>query len=139
MTCPTRCSTQEGIGLGVELAMRVPLPFAGAVLLLLSVSVAKAADPTLLAETGAFLLGNAHRCGVSTERVMRAGKVIRDMIASLSKDASEKEVADARFSDVFLSSAHQAAHRDVLIPSCGTVVMQFERLERHHQQAGYTH
>ena len=29
------------------------------------IGVAKAADPALLAETGGFLLGNAHRCGVS--------------------------------------------------------------------------
>jgi hypothetical protein len=36
--------------------------------------VAEAANPTLLAETGGFLLGNAHRCGVAVERVERALK-----------------------------------------------------------------
>ena len=54
-------------------------------LLLSSISVAEAADPTLLAETGAFLLGNAYRCGVSTERVTRAGNVIRGMIYHLCR------------------------------------------------------
>ena len=118
--------------------MRASLPFATAVLLLSSISVAEAADPTLLAETGAFLLGNAYRCGVSTERVMRAGNVIRGMIASLSKDAGEKEAAGARFSDMFRLSAYPASDRDVLIPPCSAVVTQFERLERHHREAGYT-
>ena len=41
-------------------------------ILLLGISVAEAANPTLLAETGGFLLGNAHRCGVAVERVERA-------------------------------------------------------------------
>ena len=117
--------------------MRAPLPFAAAVLLLSSISVTKAADPTLLAETGAFLLGNAYRCGVSTERVMRAGNVIRGMIASLSKDAGEKEVAGARFSEMFRLTAYPAADRDALITPCSVVVTQFERLERHHREAGY--
>jgi hypothetical protein len=35
------------------------LPLATVALLLLSVSIAEAADPVLLAETGAYLLGNA--------------------------------------------------------------------------------
>jgi hypothetical protein len=49
---------------------------ATALLLLLGIGVAEAADSTQLAETGGFLLGNAHRCGVPTERVEHAGKVI---------------------------------------------------------------
>ena len=40
-----------------------------ALMLLLGIGVAKAANPTLLAETGGFLLGNAHRCGIAVERV----------------------------------------------------------------------
>ena len=43
-----------------------------ALILLLGIGVAEAANPTLLAETGGFLLGNAHRCGVAVERVERA-------------------------------------------------------------------
>jgi hypothetical protein len=48
-TGPSRCST--------------------AVLLLLGIGTANAADSTRLAETAGFLLGNAHRCGVPTDRV----------------------------------------------------------------------
>ncbi len=118
--------------------MRVTLPFATAMLLLSSISVAKAADPALLAESGAFLLGNAQRCGVSAERVVRAGKVIRDMIASVSREPKEKEVADARFFDIFFSTAYPSGDSELSIPPCGVVVTQFERLERHHQQAGFT-
>ena len=49
-------------GAGARLAMRVIPTFATGVLLLVSINVAKAADPTLLAETGAYLLSNASRC-----------------------------------------------------------------------------
>jgi hypothetical protein len=49
-----------------------------ALLLLLGMGVADAADPTQLAETGGFLLGNARRCGVPLERVENAGKVIHE-------------------------------------------------------------
>jgi len=48
------------------------LPSQPALILLLGIGVAEAANPTLLAETGGFLLGNAHRCGVAVERVERA-------------------------------------------------------------------
>jgi hypothetical protein len=53
--------------------------------LLLGMGVADAADPTQLAETGGFLLGNASRCGVSAERVESAGKVIHDFIAAAAR------------------------------------------------------
>jgi hypothetical protein len=62
--------------------MRATLVVATALLLLSGNGVAKAADPTRLAETGGFLLGNAHRCGIETERVEHAGTVIHDMIVS---------------------------------------------------------
>jgi hypothetical protein len=118
--------------------MRVWLPFTTSLLLLSSIGTARAADPVLLAESGAFLLGNAQRCGVSTERVMRAGTVVRDMIASVSREPGEKEVADARFSDVFWSTAAPGGGWKVLIPPCDAVVTQFNRLEDHHRQAGFT-
>jgi hypothetical protein len=72
--------------------MRSTLALTTGLLLLLDTGVAKAADPIVLAETGGFLLGNAHRCGIPTERV---GKMIT---TSLSP--------------------------------------QFDRLKRHHEQAG---
>jgi len=116
--------------------MRLPLAATAAALLLLSIGSAGATDTILLAETGGFLLGNAHRCGVPAERVIRAGKVIRNMIAAASQNASEEKVADARFTDIFFSSAFPDADEDALTPPCNTVVTQFERLERRHQQAG---
>jgi hypothetical protein len=117
--------------------MRALLPLATGALLLSSISVARAADPVLLAETGAYLLGNAQRCGVTTERVLRAGRVIRDMIASLPAEPSEKEIAGSRFASMFLSSAHPSTDTELSVPGCNDVVAQFERLERHHRQAGF--
>jgi hypothetical protein len=116
--------------------MRLWLPFAISLLLLSSNGAARAADPVLLAESGAFLLGNAQRCGVSTERVMRAGRVLHRMIASVSREAKEKEAADARFSDVFWSAAAPSGGWEMLIPPCDVVVTQFDRLETHHREAG---
>jgi hypothetical protein len=45
-----------------------PTLVVAAVLLLLCNGVAEP-DPTRIAEAGGFLLGNAHRCGIETERV----------------------------------------------------------------------
>src|SRR2546430_17409383 len=104
-------------------------------LLLLGSGVADAADPTQLAETGGFLLGNAHRCGVSVERVERAGKVIHDFIGAAARDSSAAEAADSRFSEIFLASALPNQDPDAF-PSCTIVIQQFDRLERHHEQTG---
>ena len=101
--------------------------------LLLGVGVAEAADPTQLAETGGFLLGNARRCGVPVERVETAGKVIHDFIAAAAKDSSETAAADSRFSEIFLATALPNQDPDAF-PSCTVVIQQFERLERHHDQ-----
>lgn len=66
-------------------------------LLLLGMGVADAADPTQLAETGGFLLGNARRCGVPVERVESAGKVIHDFIAAAAKNSNEAAAAIRAF------------------------------------------
>ena len=116
--------------------MRPNLAVTTAVFLLLGAGVAEAADSTRLAETGGFLLGNAHRCGVLTERVERAGKVIHDLIVTASYDSSEEAAADSRFAQIFMASAFPYQDGDALIPPCEVVIAQFERLERHHQQAG---
>jgi hypothetical protein len=62
--------------------MRSTLAVTTALLLLLGIGVAEAADPTMLAQTAGFLMGNAHGCGVQDERVERAGKVINYMIGA---------------------------------------------------------
>jgi hypothetical protein len=102
-------------------------------LLLLGSGVADAADPTQLAETGGFLLGNARRCGVPVERVESAGKVIHDFIAAAAKDSSEAAAADSRFSEIFVASALPDQDPGAF-PSCTVVIQQFDRLERHHDQ-----
>jgi hypothetical protein len=106
-----------------------------AMLLFLGIDVAEAADATQLAETAGFLLGNAHRCGVPTERVDHAGKVIHHLIVAASYDSTEEATADARFVEIFIASAVPDPE-DALIPPCAAVVAQFERLERHHRQSG---
>ena len=116
--------------------MRPILTVTTAVLLLLGAGVAEAADSTGLAETGGFLLGNAHRCGVLTERVEQAGKVIHDLIVAASYDSTEEAAADSRFAQIFKASAFPYQDGDTLIPPCNVVITQFERLEQHHQQAG---
>ena len=116
--------------------MRPILAVTTAVLLLLGAGVAEAADSTGLAETGGFLLGNAHRCGVQTERVAQDGKVIHDLIVAASYDLTEEAAADSRFAQIFMASAFPDQDGDALIPPCKVVIAQFERLEQHHQQAG---
>jgi uncharacterized protein YaaQ len=116
--------------------MRLTLVVTAAVLLLLGNGIAKAADPTGLAETGGFLLGNAHRCGVPTDRVDHAGKVIHDLIVAASDDSTEEAAAEGRFAQMFMASAFPDQDGDALIPPCTVVIAQFDRLERHHQQAG---
>ncbi len=102
-------------------------------LLLLGMGVADAADPTQLAETGGFLLGNARRCGVPVERVESAGKVIHDFIAAAAKDSNEAAAADLRFSEILSRAALPNQEPDAF-PSCTVVIQQFDRLELHHDQ-----
>jgi len=63
---------------------------------------------------------------------------IRDMIGAASQNAGEEELAEANFTQALLSSAYPGAEENAFRPTCEAVVGQFDRLERHHQQAGYT-
>ena len=92
--------------------------------------MAEAANPTLLPETGGFLLGNADRCGVAVERVVCAGNVIHDFIVAAARDSNEVAAADSRFAEIFLASALPNQDPDAL-PSCRVVIEGFDRLERH--------
>ena len=116
--------------------MRPTLFLATALLSFSVIGLAKAADPLRLAETGGFLLGNAHRCGIPAARVQQAGKVIRHLIVAASSDPTEEDAAASRFAEIFTASAHPDQESGALIPGCGIVIAQFQRLERHHQQAG---
>jgi hypothetical protein len=114
-----------------------PTPIIAAAAFLFSASgPATAANPTRIAETGAYLLGNAHRCGVADDRVVRAGKVIRELIVAAADDASEQTAAKSRFAEIFRESARAEGNGRTPIPPCGTVVTQFERLEQFHDQTG---
>ena len=119
------------------MAMRVIPSFATGVLLLASINVAEAADPTLLAETAAYLLGNAYRCGVSDDRVEDAGTVVRDWMVVAARDTAELAAAKARFVEIFSAVAVSSQDQEGF-PSCQVVIPQFERLERYHRQAGLT-
>ena len=100
-------------------------------------AVAEPANPTQLAETAAYLLGNAHRCGVADERVEHAGTAIRDLIVLAARDSAEAATAESRFVEIFSALAAPSQDRDGF-PSCRVVIARFERLEGHHQQAGLT-
>ena len=109
---------------------------AGATALLLSGSaVAEPANATQLAETAAYLLGNAHRCGVADERVEHTETAIRDLIVVAARDSAEAAAAESRFVEIFSALAVPSQDRDGF-PSCKVVMARFERLEGHHQQAG---
>jgi hypothetical protein len=62
--------------------------------------------------------------------------VIHGLIVAAAYDSSEAAAADSRFTEIFLASAFPNQDRDALIPPCTVVIDQFDRLERHHQQAG---
>ena len=110
---------------------------AGATALLLSGSaVAEPANPTQLAETAAYLLGNAYRCGVADQRVERAETAIRDLIIAAARDSDEAATAESRFVEIFSVIAAPSQDRDGS-PSCKVVIARFERLKGRHQQAGY--
>jgi len=117
--------------------MRFTLPVLTAPALCVGIGMANAADPTLLAATGGFLLGNAHRCGVAVERVERAGKVIHGFIVATAKDSSEVAAADSRFAAIFLAAS--LPNQDPgSFPSCAVVIQQFDRLEQHHEHLART-
>lgn len=105
-------------------------------LLLSGVASASTDGATSLAVGGGFLLGNADRCGVSGERVARAGRIIDRMIRAAAGDAGETRDAEQRFAAVFIAAAYPHPGGNALVPSCRVVRAQFDRLERHHRQAG---
>jgi hypothetical protein len=114
--------------------MRPIAIIAAAALLGIASGAATAANPTRIAETGAYLLGNAHRCGVADERVVRAGKVIRELIVAAADGPGEQTAAKSRFAEIFRENARAEGNGRMPIPPCRTVVSQFERLEQFHDQ-----
>jgi len=111
--------------------MRPALAVTTALLLLLGTGAAEAASSARLAETAGFLLGNAHRCGIAGDRVVRAGQLIRDLIVAAAEDGREEEDATARFVRFFVVSAVADPAAAKAVASCQKVGKEFDRLERH--------
>jgi hypothetical protein len=94
-----------------------------------------ATDAARVAADGGFLLGNAHRCGIQNERIVRAGQLIRDLIIASAEDGPEQDEATARFARFFIVSAFVDPAGGQPVASCRIVSDEFDRLEQHHAVA----
>ena len=88
-------------------------------------------DATLLAANGGFLLGNAQRCGVHSDRVERVGRLVRNLIVAATEDTQEQEEATKEFAQFFVVSALVDPRAKKPVASCKIVTSEFGRLERH--------
>jgi hypothetical protein len=102
-----------------------------AILLVSSPGAAGSADASRLAATGGFLLGNAHRCGIATDRVVKAGRLIRALIAAAARDPDEQQKATERFAKFFMATAAPDKADSKLIASCDLVSSEFDKFESH--------
>src|SRR5437763_878532 len=93
-------------------------------------------DAARIATNAGFLLGNAHRCGIATDRVVKAGQMIRELIHAAAKDSREQEDATEQFATFFLATALPDMSDGKLVASCTTVTSEFQKLERHRVAAG---
>lgn len=84
-----------------------------------------------IAANGGFLIGNAHRCGIETQRVVKAGQLVRELIAAVSGDGKEQEDATGRFAAFFLVSAFPDQKKEKLVASCKLVAKEFAEFEQH--------
>jgi hypothetical protein len=91
-------------------------------------------DADRVAANGGFLLGNAQRCGIESERVVRAARLVRGLIEAASADGSDKEAATTRFAEFFLVSAFADPRQQKLVASCRVVSSELGRLEKHQLQ-----
>jgi hypothetical protein len=88
-------------------------------------------DADRIAANGGFLVGNAHRCGLDSERVVRAGQLVRELIAAATGDGKEEEAANMRFAEFFIVSALPNQGKDKLTASCKVVASELAKLEQH--------
>ena len=61
-------------------------------------------DLDRLAANGGFLVGNAHRCEIEQERVVRVGELVKNLIAAAARDDKQRDDAIGRFAAFFLVS-----------------------------------
>jgi hypothetical protein len=87
-------------------------------------------DADHIAADGGFLLGNAHRCAIASDRIVHAGRVIRGLIAAASDDAKADAAATKRFTEFFVVSAF-ADPNDEPAASCVVVADELARLDKH--------
>ena len=78
---------------------------------------------------------------VGKQRIQDTGPLNRkrmetcdDEFVAAAKDSSEAAAADSRFAEIFLATSLPNQDREAF-PSCEVVIQQFDRLERHHEQA----
>jgi len=88
-------------------------------------------DAARIATNAGFLLGNAHRCGIATDRVVKAGQTIRELIHAAAKDTQEQDDATEQFATYFLATALPDQNDSKLVASCNAVTSEFQKLERH--------
>jgi hypothetical protein len=91
-------------------------------------------DADRIAANGGFLVGNAHRCGLDTDRVVRAGQLVRELIAAATADSKDEEAAGVRFAEFFIVSAFPNQGKDKLVASCKVVASELTKLEQHQLQ-----
>jgi hypothetical protein len=96
-------------------------------------------DAARIATNAGFLLGNAHRCGVATDRLVKAGQVIRQLIEAAAKNDKEQEDATEQFATFFLLTAMPDQGDSKLVASCSTVTSEFQKFERHKIAGGDAH
>jgi hypothetical protein len=96
-----------------------------------SLETTSATDAARIATNAGFLLGNAHRCGVATDRVVKAGQTIRELIEAAAKDDKEQDEAIEKFATFFLLTALPDDGDSKLVASCTTVTSEFQKFERH--------
>jgi hypothetical protein len=96
-----------------------------------SLETTPSADAARIATNAGFLLGNAHRCGIATDRVVKAGQLIRELIKAAARDDKEREDATERFATYFLLTALPDDNDKKLVASCTTVTSEFQKFERH--------
>jgi hypothetical protein len=88
-------------------------------------------DAARIATSAGFLLGNAHRCGIATDRVVKAGQTIRELIHAAAKDSREQDDATEQFATYFLATALPDQGDSKLLAPCNNVTSEFQKLERH--------
>jgi hypothetical protein len=88
-------------------------------------------DADRIAANGGFLVGNAHRCGLDTDRVVRAGQLVRELISAATADSKDEEAASARFAEFFIVSAFPDQGKEKLVASCKVVSSELTKLEQH--------